>query len=100
LAPQTRYVQNVAYIRLKNLQVGYNVPQSIASKISAEGARIFIGGDNIWSWSPLYKRTRDIDPENIRRSDSVVRPSASYNAGDGYNYPILGSVTIGVSVTF
>lgn len=100
LAPQTRYVQNVAYIRLKNMQIGYNVPLAVASKISAEAARVFIGGDNLWSWSPLYKRTRGIDPENVRRSDSVVRPSASYNAGDGYNYPILGSVTIGLSVTF
>jgi TonB-linked SusC/RagA family outer membrane protein len=100
LAPQTKYVQNVAYVRLKNLQVGYNVPHTITSKIQAEAARIFIGGENLWSWSPLYKRTRDVDPENIRRSDSIVRPSASYNAGDAYNYPILGSVTIGVSVTF
>ena len=100
LAPQTKYVQNVAYVRLKNLQVGYNLPPAIASKIYAKGARVFVGGENLWSWSPLYKRTKSIDPENIRRSDSIVRPSASYNAGDGYNYPMLGSVTVGISVTF
>lgn len=100
LAPQTKYVQNVAYVRLKNLQVGYNLPQHLTSKIKASAARIFVGGENLWTWSPLHKRTKDIDPENIRRSDSVVRPSESYNAGDGYNYPILGSVTLGVSVTF
>ena len=100
LAPQTRYMQNVAYVRLKNLQVGYNLPQAMTSKINADAARVFVGGENLWSWSPLYKRTRDIDPENVRRSDSIVRPAANYNAGDGYNYPILGSVTVGISVTF
>ena len=100
LAPQTKYLQNVAYIRLKNIQLGYNLPQNLVARIHADAARVYITGDNLWAWSPLYRRTKDIDIENIRRSDSVVRPSPTYNAGDAYNYPILGSVTMGLSVTF
>lgn len=100
LLPQTKYLQDVSYIRLKNLQIGYNLPGTITSRINASAARIFITGENLWSWSPLYKITRDIDPEGVRRSDSIVRPSATYNAGDGYNYPILGSLSVGLAITF
>lgn len=100
LSSQTKYLQNVAYIRLKNIQFGYNLPQHISSKIQARAIRVYVGGENLWVWSPLHRRAKDIDPEGIRRSDSLVRPSASYNAGDGYNYPMLGSVIFGLSVTF
>lgn len=100
LLPQTKYLQNVAYIRLKSLQVGYNLPKTLISRINADAARLFVTGENIWSWSPLYRRARDIDPENIRRSDSIIRPAIAYNAGDAYNYPILGTFSVGLSVTF
>ncbi len=100
LLPQTKYLQNVAYVRLKSMQVGYNLPKNVISRINSDAARIFVTGENLWSWSPLYKRTRDIDPENVRRSDSIVRPAANYNAGDAYNYPILSSFSVGLSVTF
>ena len=35
-AANTRYLQSVAFIRLKNLQVGYNLPKSIVSRINAD----------------------------------------------------------------
>ena len=34
--PQTRYLQNVAYLRLKSLQIGYNLPKSFISKINMQ----------------------------------------------------------------
>jgi len=95
---QTRYLQNIAYLRLKNIQVGYNLPKKLISKIHAGNVRIYISGENIWTWSPLYKHTKDLDPENTGVSDQVFSPNA--NAGDGYNYPMLKGITFGLSVTF
>src|SRR5215204_2070723 len=95
---QTRYLQNIAYLRLKNIQLGYNFPKKLISKISANNARIYISAENIWTWSPLYKHTKDIDPENTGVSDQVFSPNG--NAGDGYNYPMMKGVTFGLSVTF
>ncbi len=95
---QTRYLQNASYIRLKNIQVGYNLPARIASKIAASNARVFVSGENVWTWSPLYKYTRDLDPESTGPSDQVFSPGG--NAGDGYNYPMMKSITFGLSVTF
>ncbi|HUR10158.1 MAG TPA: TonB-dependent receptor [Flavitalea sp.] len=95
---QTRYLQNVAYIRLKNIQVGYNLPQRVISKIAGTAARIYISAENVWTWSPLYKLTKDLDPESTGPSDQVFSPGG--NAGDGYNYPMMKGITFGLSVTF
>lgn len=67
--PQTRYLQNVAYIRLKNLQVGYNLPKSWISCLAMQNARVYVSAENLWCWSPLYKHTRDLDVTNINGSD-------------------------------
>lgn len=95
--PQTAYLQNIAYIRLKNIQIGYNLPSKLISKISAENARVYLSGENLWTWSPLYKITHDIDVENAGPSDMKLSDGG---AGDGYNYPMLKSLSFGLSVTF
>ena len=95
--PQTAYLQNIAYIRLKNFQFGYNLPQKLISKIGSENARVYISGENLWTWSPLYKITTDIDVENTGPSDMKLSDGG---AGDGYNYPMLKSLSFGLSITF
>jgi TonB-linked SusC/RagA family outer membrane protein len=102
---QTKYLQNVAYIRMKNLQIGYNFPPAFIQKIKMSNARIYISGENLWSWSPLYRITRDLDVENIRRSDMITNPPSNSdpnnnNSGNGNNYPITRGITFGMSVTF
>jgi hypothetical protein len=96
---QTKYMQNIAYIRLKNIQFGYNLPKNIASKIGANDLRVYVSGENVWTYSPLYKLVGKghIDVENTGPSDQVF---TSGNAGDGYNYPLLSSLSFGLSVTF
>ncbi len=93
--PQTAYLQNIAYIRMKNFQLGYNLPTNLISKIGAENAKIYFSGENLWTWSPLYKITRDLDVENTGSADALLGGS-----GDGYNYPMLKSLSFGLSVTF
>ncbi|MEJ7691847.1 TonB-dependent receptor [Daejeonella sp.] len=94
---QTRYLQNVAYLRMKNIQVGYNLPQKWISRVKATGARLYFSGENLWTYSPLYKITSGIDVENTVASDQVF---TNGNAGDGYNYPMLKSISIGLNLTY
>ena len=95
---QTRYLQNAAYIRMKNIQLGYNLPKSLTDKVKMGSARVYVSGENLWSWSPLYRITRDLDVENIGKSDVLL--TGTSNNGNGNNYPILKSITFGLSVTF
>lgn len=94
-----RYMQNVGYIRLRNLQIGYTIPERISSKIHARDLKVYLSGENIWTWSPLYKWTRDTDVTSIYGSDRDLSNGAG-TAGDGYNYPMLKSVSIGLSLNF
>jgi TonB-linked SusC/RagA family outer membrane protein len=94
---QTKYLQNVAFIRMTNLQIGYNLPKSLISKIGANNLKVFFSGENLWAYSPLYKMVTGIDVENTVASDQLFTSS---NAGDGYNYPMLKSVSLGLSITF
>ena len=92
----TRYMQDVSYIRLKNLQVGYNLPTKWISKIGLKKAAIYFSGENLWTWSPMYKWSRAIDvTANIYGTDSERS-----STGDGYNYPTLKSYSFGLNLTF
>jgi len=93
---QSRYLQNVAYLRLKNIQVGYNFPRTVTSKLKVQGLRVGLSGENLFTWSPLYKNTKDIDVGNIYGSD----PDIGTGSGDGFNYPIMKSVSFNLSINF
>ncbi|AHG91214.1 TonB-dependent outer membrane protein, SusC/RagA [Gemmatirosa kalamazoonensis] len=98
-APQSKYVMNAAYVRLKNIQLGYDLPRSLASRIGARSTRVYLTGENLWTYSPLYKYSDNIDVENATApSDQFASPGG--NSGDGYNYPMLRSFSIGATVTF
>ena len=60
-------------------------------------ASIYFSGENLLTFSPLHKITRDIDVENIGDSDQDLADS---NQGDGLNYPMLKSYSFGLSITF
>lgn len=97
-AKQTRYVMNAAYIRLKNLQVGYDLPERIVSPLGMRAGRIYVSAENLWTYSPLYKIADNVDVENVtNQSDRVLTSGTS---GDGYNYPMMKSFITGVSLTF
>ena len=58
--PQSRYVQNGAYIRLKNLTLNYNLPTEFVNKIGLSSASVYFAGQNLWEATKMHK---PIDPE-------------------------------------
>ncbi len=101
--PNDRYLQNVAFIRLRTLNFGYTLPQMISSKIQANNIRVYISGENLWTWSPLYKITRDTDVTNIWGAGTQLTGLDSDDVrtdGDGFNYPTLSTISLGLSINF
>lgn len=80
---QTRYLQNATYARLKNLSVGYTLPQKWTNKVNIDRLRIFFSGDNLCEITGLYKHYK-IDPECL----------------GGQMYPLQRSYSFGLNVTF
>ncbi|HLT08284.1 MAG TPA: TonB-dependent receptor [Cyclobacteriaceae bacterium] len=95
--PNDRYLQNASYIRLRNIQLGYALPQQFVSKIKATDVRVYVSAENLWTWSPMYKWTRDTDVTNIYGSD---RDLSGGSSGDGYNYPMLKAISAGLTINF
>ncbi|MEX6690577.1 TonB-dependent receptor [Danxiaibacter flavus] len=93
---QTRYLQNASYIRLKTLTIGYSLPQSVLKRMHMTMFRIYVTGQNLWTYSPMYKITKNFDPEVIEGSD----PEINSGGGDGFSYPMQKSYTIGVNLSF
>ncbi|OJV83308.1 MAG: SusC/RagA family protein [Bacteroidia bacterium 44-10] len=101
--PNDRYLQNVAYIRLRNLNIGYTFSKEIASRLHANDLKVHLSAENLWTWSPLYKWTKDTDVTNIWGAGTQLTDFNSDDIrtdGDGFNYPILQSLTIGLSINF
>lgn len=92
----TRYLMDVSYIRLKNLQIGYTLPEKWTKAVKMKRISVFFSGENLWTWSPMYRLTKDIDvTANIYGYDSVLTTT-----GDGYNYPTMRSYSFGINLTF
>ena len=83
---QSRYLQNAAYLRLKNIQIGYTVPQSLLRKISIEKLRFYVSGDNLLTFTKLVS---GIDPETTEG-----------NWGNAKSYPVSLVGSFGLSLTF
>ena len=97
------YLQNAAYIRLKNLTVDYTIPAKVMNKIGMQSARVYVSMENLWTWSPMFKNTSMFDPEVIATGDSDFDSASEYGlsgVGDGYSYPMLKTFTFGVNLTF
>lgn len=96
--PQTRYLMNVAYIQLKDLQIGYNFSPEMLSNTGIQKAEIFLDGKNLWMYSPLFKTAPNINPETGTRLAHKAGTEGAF--GQGLSYPMLQSVSLGVSITF
>jgi hypothetical protein len=57
---QTRFMQNAAYVRLKQLQIGYTIPEKITGKVHISKLRAYFNADNLWEYSKMAKI---FDPE-------------------------------------
>lgn len=95
---QTRYLQNAAYIRLKNIQLGYTLPVSLTNKLGVSKLRLYLSGENLWTGTSLAKM---FDPETIGGGwdgeDGIA--GNIKNNGNGNTYPLSKTVSVGISVT-
>ncbi len=83
--PNDRYLQNIGYLRLKNLTIGYTLP--CWKKVFSE-FRIYFSGENLWYTSPLKKYCNTIDPESAAALSQAI------------TYGFSKSFTFGLTATF
>ena len=74
----SRYLQNVRYLRFKNLTVGYTLPKKWLDKVRVDKVRVYFTGENLHYWSPLKKNCLYVDPESAFSRSSDVDNHMSY----------------------
>ncbi len=89
----TKYLQNLAYCRLKNLSIGYTLPEKWLSKIGFEKIRVYFSGENLLTFTKLHSDY--IDPEQASASNSWKTSKSDANI-----YPWAKTYSFGVDITF
>lgn len=78
------WLRNNAYVRMKNIQLGYSLPERWLSKVKISKVNLFVNGENLLTFS----RYKDFDPETILDQTNL------------YRYPMLKTFNGGLNVTF
>ena len=78
------WLKSGSYLRLKNVQLAYLLPQQWTSKINLSKVSVFVNAENLLTFS----KYKDFDPETISNYSSL------------YHYPMLKTISGGINVTF
>ena len=82
VAQTSFWLDDLSFIRVKNIQLGYNLPKVILSKLSIENLRIYASAENL----ATFTKFRGLDPERIGNASDL--------------YPLNKSFSIGINVGF
>ncbi|WP_316810703.1 TonB-dependent receptor [Pedobacter heparinus] len=94
---QDRYLLNMAYLRLKNLTLGYSFPPSLLKKISVSSLRVYAAVENLITWDKLGDLP--IDPEAI--NGYSMWNISNYNSGrTATGVPAFKSISFGLQLNF
>lgn len=90
--PQTKYLLDLSYMRMKNVTIGYNLPKSLISKVKMQRARVYFSGENLFEFDKLGDIP--LDPEV-----NVTVAGANDSAAFGRVYPYRRTLSFGLQVT-
>lgn len=76
-ANNTYWLRNSDYIRLKNFEIGYNIPETLLSKIGLKNCRVYTNGLNMFTWDKL----KIFDPETVNSTGQYYPQSKIMNLG-------------------
>ena len=80
------YLQDASYIRLKNIQLGYTLPENLVKKAGMQSVRVYVSADNLLTISDISGM---FDPEAL---------GGDYGAGK--LYPLQKTISVGLNVNF
>lgn len=86
----SKYVEDASYLRLKTVQLGYNIPKKSLGKSGIHSLRVYLSGQNLYTWTSYS----GFDPE------VSVRNTALTQGFDYSSYPRTRTFTLGCKLIF
>ena len=96
--PSTRFLEDGSYVRLKNVQLGYNIPQKLVDRLHVKNLRVYLTGQNLWTLT----KYSGLDPE-MNTSDNLNGEKYRGDVAAGIDwgtYPSARSFILGVNLNF
>lgn len=80
----TFYIQDMSYLRMRNLELGYTIPVTASQKVLLQKARVFVSGQNLLT----YTKVKNFDPERQR------------GVGTDQTAPLYKVISAGINIKF
>ena len=85
------HVEDGSYVRLQNVTFGYNIPASITKKLKISNVRVFVSGQNLYTWTDYT----GYNPEVNNYDGNALTPGIDYGA-----YPLNRTLSFGLNLNF
>ncbi|ADY28579.1 MULTISPECIES: SusC/RagA family TonB-linked outer membrane protein [Cellulophaga] len=89
--PQTKYLLNMSYLRMKNITLGYSLPESITNKLKVNKFRLYVSGENLFEISGVEI---PVDPE-VDYTNAGTNDTSTF----GRVYPFRRSYSFGLQIS-
>ena len=87
----SRHLHDASFIRLRNVNISYNLPESLCKKIGASKSNIFIAAQNLYVWT----KYEGWDPEVNREGSGAITQGVTY-----LSPPQSKTITTGINIIF
>jgi hypothetical protein len=91
----SRFLEDASYTRLKNIQVGYNVPAAVLGKVRLNSLRVYFSTTNVLT----FTKYSGMDPE-MSTSDNARSEGDLASGMDWGTYPSAKTYNVGINLTF
>ncbi|MEZ4969632.1 MAG: TonB-dependent receptor [Flavobacteriaceae bacterium] len=91
------YLEDIGYLRVKNLTIGYTLPKEVMSKVNIRKLRIYFSGENLFTWR-FGNLTKYVDPEQAGSEINYSRPGTAVGRADLRDYPMGKTMSIGINL--
>ena len=88
----SRYLEDGSYLRLRNIRVGYTIPQTWLSSVGITNAELYLSGDNLLTFTDFS----GMDPEVGVDPDNPIQGVGYYSM----LYPVSQRLTLGINLSF
>jgi TonB-linked SusC/RagA family outer membrane protein len=89
----TYWIRDASYVRLKNVEIGYNIPQSVLTRLRVSAIRFYVNANNLYTWSSVLK---GVDPELSGTEPGSTQAGISNEEP----YPLTRTINFGLNLKF
>ena len=100
-ADSDRWIEDGSFLRVRNLEIGYTIPDRLISKAGFNNARVYVSAQNLLTITKYKGLDPDVVGANANSNSTTNLPNTTLEPGvDNGNYPASRIISLGFSVGF